>query len=56
MKIQRAVIGRSLWQVSLVASIKRGEKRLKRGWARVFKTVRPVLTTRAFTNGADVAA
>jgi hypothetical protein len=56
MKTQQAVTGRPMWQVSLVASIQRGEKRLKRGWARVFKAVCPVLTTSAFTDRADVAA
>jgi hypothetical protein len=53
MKTQEAVIGRPLWQVSLMASIRRGEKRLKRSWARVFAAVRPALTARAFTDGAD---
>jgi hypothetical protein len=56
MKTQQAVTGRPMWQVSLVASMQRGEKRLKRGWARVFKAMRPVLSTNAFTDGADVAA
>ena len=37
MKTQQAVTGRPMWQVSVMASIQRGEKRLKRGWARVFK-------------------
>jgi len=37
MKTQQAVTGRPMWQVSLMASIQRGEKKLKRGWARVFK-------------------
>jgi hypothetical protein len=37
MKTQQTVTGRPMWQVSLMASIQRGEKRLKRGWARVFK-------------------
>jgi hypothetical protein len=52
MKNQQAVTGRPLWQVSLMASIQRGQKRLKRGWARVFKAVRPVLTTSALTSVA----
>jgi hypothetical protein len=37
MKNHQAVIGRPMWQVSLMASIQRGEKRFKRVWARVFK-------------------
>jgi hypothetical protein len=37
MKNHQAITGRPMWQVSLMASIQRGEKRLKRGWARVFK-------------------
>ncbi len=52
MKTQQTVTGRPMWQVSLMASIQRGEKRLKRGWARVFKAVRPVLATSALTGGA----
>jgi hypothetical protein len=36
-----------MWQVSLMASIQRGEKRLKLGWARMFKAVHPVLTASA---------
>jgi hypothetical protein len=36
MKTQQAVTGRPMWQVSLMASIQRGEKRLKHGWARMF--------------------
>jgi hypothetical protein len=52
MKNQRAITGRPMWQVSLVASIQRGEKRLKRGWARVSRALRPVLTTSVFTDGA----
>jgi hypothetical protein len=44
MKTQQAVTGRPMWQVSLVASTQRGEKRLNQGWVRVFKAVRPVLT------------
>jgi len=52
MKNHQAITGRPMWQVSLMASIQRGEKRLKRGWARVFRAVRPVLTTSAFTDSA----
>ena len=37
MKVQQAITGRPMWQVSLMASIQRGRKRLERGWARVFK-------------------
>ena len=37
MKTQQTFTGRPMWQVSLMASIQRGQKRLKRGWARVFK-------------------
>jgi hypothetical protein len=37
MKTQQAITGRPMWQVSLMASIQRGRKRLERGWARVFK-------------------
>jgi len=56
MKTQQAVTGRPMWQVSLVASIQRGQKRLKRGWVRVFTAARPVPTTSAFTDSADLAA
>ena len=56
MKNQQAVTGRPMWQVSLMASIQRGEKRLKRGWVRVFRAVRPVLTASVLTGRADVAA
>jgi len=52
MKNHQAVTGRPMWQVSLVASIQRGEKRLKRGWTRVFRAVRPALTANAFTDRA----
>jgi hypothetical protein len=52
MKNQQAITGRPMWQVSLMASIQRGEKRLKRGWARVSRAVRPVFTASAFTDGA----
>ena len=37
MKIQQKITGQPMWQVNLMASIQRGEKRLKQGWARVFK-------------------
>ena len=37
MKTQQAITGRPMCQVSLMASIQHGEKRLKQGWARVFK-------------------
>jgi hypothetical protein len=50
------VTGRPMWQVSLMSSIQRGEKRVKRGWARVFKAVRPVLATSAGTRGVALAA
>ena len=56
MKNQQAVTGRPMWQVSLMASIQRGEKRLKRGWVYVFRTERPVLTASALTGRIDVAA
>ena len=56
MKTQKAVTGRPMWQVSFKASIQRGQRRLKQGWARVFKTVRAALTTSALTDGADAAA
>jgi hypothetical protein len=56
MKNQQAVTGRPMWQVSLMASIQRGEKRLKRGWARVVKAGRAVLSTSALTDGADATA
>ena len=52
MKNHQAITGRPMWQVSLVASIQRAEKRLKRGWERVFKAVHPVLTASALTGGA----
>jgi hypothetical protein len=52
MKNQQAITGRPMWQVSLMASIQRGQKRLKRGWARVFKAMRPVLTARGLKGGA----
>ena len=50
------VTGRPMWQVSLMASIQRGQKRLKRGRVRVLNAVRAVLTTSAATGRADVAA
>jgi hypothetical protein len=50
------VTGRPMWQVSLMASIQRGQKRLKRCRVRVFEAVRAVLTTSAGTGRADVAA
>jgi hypothetical protein len=50
------VTGRPLWQVSLKAWIQRGEKRVKRGWARVFKAVRPVRATSPGTRGVALAA
>ena len=56
MKNQQAVTGRPMWQVSLMASIQRGEKRLKRGWASVVKAGRAVLSTSALTDGADATA
>ena len=46
--------GRPMWQVSLMASIQRGQKRLKRGRVCVSKAVRAVLTTSAATGRADV--
>ncbi len=52
MKNHQATTGRPMWQVSLMASIQRGEKRLKRGWARVSRALRPVLTTSAYTDRA----
>jgi hypothetical protein len=56
MKTQQAVTGRPMWQVSLTASIQRGQKRLRQARARVFKAVRPALTVSALTGGADAAA
>jgi hypothetical protein len=56
MKNQQAVTGRPMWQVSLMASIQRGEKRLKRSWARVVKAGRAVLSTSVLTDGADATA
>jgi hypothetical protein len=50
------VTGRPMWQVSLMASIQRGQKRMKRGRVRVLNAVRAVLTTSAATGRADVAA
>jgi hypothetical protein len=50
------VTGRPMWQVSLMASIQRGQKRMKRGRVRVLNTVRAVLTTSAGTGRVDVAA
>jgi hypothetical protein len=50
------VTGRPMWQVSLMASIQRGQKRLKRGRVRLLNAVRAVLTTSAGTGRADVAA
>ena len=50
------VTGRPMWQVSLMASIQRGQKRIKRGRVRVLNAVRAVLTTSAATGRADVAA
>ena len=56
MKNQQAVTGRPMWQVSLMASIQRGQKRIKRGRVRVLNAVRTMLTTNAGTGRADVAA
>jgi hypothetical protein len=50
------VTGRPMWQVSLVASIQRGQKRLNRRRVRVLNAVRTMLTTSAGTGRADVAA
>ena len=50
------VTGRPMWQVSLMASIQRGQKRIKRGRVRVLNAVRTVLTTSAAAGRADVAA
>jgi hypothetical protein len=50
------VTGRPMWQVSLMASIQRGQKRMKQGRMRVLNTVRTMLTTSAGTGRADVAA
>jgi len=50
------VTGRPMWQVSLVASIQRGQKRLNRGRVRVLNAVRAMLTTSTATGRADVAA
>ena len=50
------VTGRPMWQVSLMASIQRGQKRIKRGRVRLLNAVRAVLTTSAGTGRADVAA
>ena len=43
------VKGRPMWKVSLMASIQRGQKRLKRGRVCATKAVRAVLTTSAAT-------
>jgi hypothetical protein len=40
MKIQQAVTGRPMWQVGLMASIQRGQKRLKQSWVRVITATR----------------
>jgi hypothetical protein len=56
MKIQQAVTGRPMWQVSFMASSQRVQKRLKRGWVYVFRAERPVLTASALTGRIDVAA
>jgi hypothetical protein len=56
MKTQQAVTGRPMWQVSLMASMQRGQRRLKQGWVRVFNEGRPALTAGALTDGADTAA
>ena len=56
MKTQLAITGRPMWQVSLMASSQRAQKRLKRGCVHVFRAVRPVLTASALTGRADVAA
>jgi len=50
------VTGRPMWQVSLMASIQRGQKRMKRGRVRVLNAVRTMLATSAGTGRADVAA
>ena len=50
------VTGRPMWQVSLMASIQRGQKRIKRGRVRALNAVRTMLTTSAGTGRADVAA
>ncbi len=50
------VTGRPMWQVSLMASIQRGQKRLKRGRVCVSRAVRAVLTTSAASGRADVTA
>jgi hypothetical protein len=56
MKTQHAITGQPMWQVSLKASIQRGQRRLKQGWVRVLSPVRPALTASALTDGADAAA
>jgi hypothetical protein len=56
MKTQQAFTGRPMWQVSLMASIQRSQKRFKQNWARVFMAVRPVLTTSVLTDRPNAAA
>jgi hypothetical protein len=55
MKTQQAFTGRPMWQVSLMASIRRSQKRIKQNWLRVFMAVRPVLSTNALTGRPDAA-
>jgi hypothetical protein len=55
MKTQQAFTGRPMWQVSLMSSIQRTQKRIKQNWVRAFMAVRPVLATTALTGRPDAA-
>jgi hypothetical protein len=50
MKTQQAFTGRPMWQVSLMASIQRSQKRIKQNWLRLFMAMRPMLATSALTD------
>jgi len=50
MKTQQAFTGRPMWQVSLMASIQRSQKRIKQNWLRLFMAARPMLATSALTD------
>jgi hypothetical protein len=50
MKTQQAFTGRPMWQVSLMASIQRSQKRIKQNWLRLFMAVRPMLVANALTD------
>jgi hypothetical protein len=51
MKTQQAFTGRPMWQVSLMSSIQRSQKRIKQTWVRAVMALRPVLATTALTGG-----